>query len=51
MTQITKELLKLNINLLGWVTGLLTGHYHRKGQLFKMGLKYVPICERCLEEG
>jgi hypothetical protein len=33
-----------------WVVGLLTGHCHLKGHLFKMGLTDDPICERCLEE-
>jgi hypothetical protein len=32
------------------VVGLLTGHYHLKGHLFKLGLTDDPICERCLEE-
>jgi hypothetical protein len=46
----TKELLKLNRNQLQWMTGLLTGHCHLKGHLFKMGLTYIPTCERCLEK-
>jgi hypothetical protein len=46
----TKELLKLNRNQFWWVTGLLAGHYHRKGRLFKMGLMDSPICERCQEK-
>jgi hypothetical protein len=46
----TKELLKLNRNQLRWVTGLLTGHRHLKGHLFKMGLMESPTCERCLEK-
>jgi hypothetical protein len=33
-----------------WVVGLLTGHCHLKGHLFKLGLTDDPICERCLEE-
>jgi hypothetical protein len=33
-----------------WVVGLLTGHCHLKGHLFKMGLTDGPTCERCLEE-
>jgi hypothetical protein len=33
-----------------WVTGLLTGHCHLKGRLFKMGLTESPTCERCLEK-
>jgi hypothetical protein len=44
----TKKLLKLNRNQLRWVTGLLTGHCHLKGHLFKMGLTNSPTCERCL---
>jgi hypothetical protein len=44
----TKELLKLTRNQLHRVTGLLTGHFHLKGHLFKMGLIDSPICERCL---
>jgi hypothetical protein len=44
------QLLKLNRNQLRWMTGLLTGHCHLKGHLFKMGLTGSPICERCLEK-
>jgi hypothetical protein len=33
-----------------WVTGLLTGHCHPKGHLFKMGLTNSPTCERRLEK-
>jgi hypothetical protein len=32
------------------VVGLLTGHCHLKGHLFKLGLINDPIYERCLEE-
>jgi hypothetical protein len=32
------------------MVGLLTGHCHLKGHLFKMGLTDDPSCERCLEE-
>jgi hypothetical protein len=32
------------------VVGLLTGHCHLKGHLFKLGLTDDPTCERCLEE-
>jgi hypothetical protein len=46
----TKKLLKLNRYQLRWVTGLLTGHCHPKGHLFKKGLTNSPICERCLEK-
>jgi hypothetical protein len=33
-----------------WVVGLLTGHCHLKGHLFKLGLTVDPICERCLDD-
>jgi hypothetical protein len=33
-----KDLLKLNRDQLRWVVGLLTGHSHLKGHLFKRGL-------------
>jgi hypothetical protein len=46
----TKDLLRLNRDQLRWVVGLLTGHCHLKGHLFKLGLINDPICERCLEE-
>jgi hypothetical protein len=46
----TKDLLKLNRDQLRWVVGLLTGHCHLKGHLFKMGLTDDPTCERFLEE-
>jgi hypothetical protein len=46
----TKDLLKLNRDQLRQVVGLLTGHCHLKGHLFKLGLANDPICERCLEE-
>jgi hypothetical protein len=46
----TKDLLKLNRDQLRWVVGLLSGHCHIKGHLFKMELTDDPICERCLEE-
>jgi hypothetical protein len=29
------------------MTGLLTGHCHLKGHLFKLGLVNSPECERC----
>jgi hypothetical protein len=35
---------------LRWVVGLLTGHCHLKGHLFKLGLTDGPTCERCLQE-
>jgi hypothetical protein len=40
----TKGLLKLNRDQLKWVVGLLTGHCHLKGHLFKSGLTDDPIC-------
>jgi hypothetical protein len=46
----TKDLLKLNRDQIRWVVGLLTGHCHLKGHLFKLGLTDDPICERCLQE-
>jgi hypothetical protein len=42
-----KALLKLDRNQLRWVVGLLTGHCHLKGHLFKLGLSDSPTCERC----
>jgi hypothetical protein len=45
-----KDLLKLNRDQLRWVVGILIGHCHLKGHLFKFGLTGDPICERCLEE-
>jgi hypothetical protein len=48
-TKRTKDLLRLNRDQLRWVVGLLTGHYHLEGHLFKLGLTADPICERCLE--
>jgi hypothetical protein len=30
--------------------GLLTGHCHLKGHLFKLGLTNSPTCERCIEK-
>jgi hypothetical protein len=46
----TKDLLRLNSDQLRWVVGLLTGHCHLKGHLFKLGLTDDPTCERCLQE-
>jgi hypothetical protein len=45
-----KELLKLNRNQLRWVVRLFTGHCHRKGHLFNLGLSDSPSCERCQEK-
>jgi hypothetical protein len=41
---------KVTRDQLRWVVGLLTGHCHLKGHLFKMGLTDDQTCERCLEE-
>jgi hypothetical protein len=49
-TKRAKELLKLNRNQLKWVVGLLIGHCHLKGHLFKLGLSDGPTCERCQEK-
>jgi hypothetical protein len=46
----TKDLLKLNRDQLRWVVGLLTGHCHLKGHLFKLGLTDDPTSERYLED-
>jgi hypothetical protein len=46
----TKDLLRLNRDQLRWVVGLLTGHCHLKGHLFKLGLTDDPTCGRCLQE-
>jgi hypothetical protein len=32
------------------LVGLLTGHCHLKGHLFKLGLSDSPTCEKCQEE-
>jgi hypothetical protein len=45
-----KELLNLNRNQLRWVVGLLTGHCHLNGHLFKLGLSNSPNCDRCQRE-
>jgi hypothetical protein len=37
------NLLKLNRDQLRWVVGLLTGHCHLKGHLFKLGLKMIQL--------
>jgi hypothetical protein len=39
-----------NTDQLRWVVGLLTGHCHLQGHLFKLGLTDGPICKRCLEK-
>jgi hypothetical protein len=41
------ELLNLSRNQLRIMTGLLTGHCHLKGCLFKLGLVNSPECDRC----
>jgi len=45
--KITRELLSLSRNQLRIMTGLLTGHCHLKGQLFKLGLVDSPWCDVC----
>jgi hypothetical protein len=45
-----KELLNLERNQLRWVVGLLTGHCHLNGHLFKLGLSNSPTCDRCQKE-
>jgi len=40
-------LLNLSRNQLQIMTGLLRGHYHLKGQLFKLGLVNSPECNIC----
>jgi hypothetical protein len=45
-----KELLKLDRNQLRWVVGLLIGHCHLKGHLFKLGLSDCSTCERCQDK-
>jgi hypothetical protein len=45
-----RDLLKLNRDQLNRLVGLLTGHCHLKGHLFKPGLRVNSTCERCLEE-
>jgi hypothetical protein len=37
-----KDLLRLNRDQLRWVVGILTGHCHLKGHLFKLGLTADP---------
>jgi hypothetical protein len=45
-----KGLLKLNRDQLRWVIGLLIGHCHLIGHLFKLGLADDPFFERCLKK-
>jgi hypothetical protein len=40
----------INSNRESWVAGLITGHYHLKGHLLKLGLTDDLIWDRCLEE-
>jgi hypothetical protein len=40
------ELLNLSRNQIRIMTGLLTGHCHLKGHLFKQGLLNSPECNR-----
>jgi ribonuclease HI len=42
----TKDLLGLIRDQLRWVVGLLTGHCHLKGHLFKLGLIMIPSVKR-----
>jgi hypothetical protein len=46
-TKRTIEYLKLSRFQARQVTGLLTGHCHLKGHLFKLGKADNPICSRC----
>jgi hypothetical protein len=46
----SQDLLKLNRDQLRWIVGLLTGHCHLNGHLYKLGLSDCPTYERCLEE-
>jgi hypothetical protein len=43
------ELLNLSRNQLRTMTGLLRGHFHLKGHLFKLKLVKSPKCDRCLQ--
>jgi hypothetical protein len=49
-TKLTLEFLKLNKSEARQVTGLLTGHCHSKGQLFKLGITNSSVCGRCHKE-
>jgi hypothetical protein len=49
-TRRKKDLLRLNRDQLRWVVGLLTGHCHLKGHLFKSGLINDRICEKCQDQ-
>jgi hypothetical protein len=42
-----QELLSLSTNQMRVITGLLTGHCHLKGHLFKLRLVNSPKCDRC----
>jgi hypothetical protein len=42
-----RDLLNLSRNKLRIMTGLLTGHFCLKGQLFKLGLVKSPECDTC----
>jgi hypothetical protein len=46
----SKDLLKLNRVELRWIVGVLTGHCHLKGHLFKLRLTVDSIREICLEQ-
>jgi hypothetical protein len=49
-TKRTTELLKLSRIQIRQVTGLLTGHCHTRGHLFKLGKVKNPNCRRCYLE-
>jgi hypothetical protein len=46
----TVKLLKLNRSQAWQVTGLLTGHCHLQGHIFKLGISDNHICWRCYME-
>ena len=43
-------MLNLSRNQLQIMTGLLSGHSHVKGHLFKLGLVNSPVCDGCKQE-
>jgi hypothetical protein len=49
-TERTTKLLKLSRVQIRYMTGLLTGHCHLRGHLFKLGKVNNPICRRCYPE-
>jgi hypothetical protein len=48
--QRNEESVEVNRDQLRWVVGILTGNYHLKGHLFKLGLTDYPTSDRCLEK-